>query len=122
MEGIILTRPLGGGATASNEPIEVAIAPSDTEIIDAYDASTCPFITWKVSITDSVALTTTTRFMTIDALHDFEGNADHNCHSILGAEFDLTISVVTGVPDTTLVLSITNNTSNAVSICAIRLY
>ncbi len=122
MNGIILTQSVGGSGSDANTPIEVTIAPAATEIINVYDASVCPFITWKVSITDMVSFTTTTRFLTIDALHDFEGNADFNCHSIMGVEFDIEIDVDTGTPNTNLVLSITNNTSIDLEICVIRLF
>ena len=122
MDGIILTQSVSGGGSNAHLPIEVTVAPAATEIIDTYDASVCPFMTWKLSITDLVSLTTTTRFMTVDALHDYEGNADFNCHGIMGVEFDADVSVVTGIPNTNLVLSITNNGLIPLEVCAIPLY
>ena len=122
MDGIIHLRPSGGAGSAEHSPIEVSIAPGATEIVDTFDASTCPFATWKVSATDNVSLLITTRFMTIDALHDFSGNADFNCHSILGVEFNLGIDVSAGIPVTNLVLSITNNEPVALDFCVRRLY
>lgn len=121
MEGIILTQSLGGGGGSSgNVPIEINIASGDTEQIDIYDASTCPFIRWHISAADRVSLTNSTRFLVVSALHDYEGNADHNSSSILGVEFDITISVTTGIPNTNLILSITNNELVDLDICAFR--
>ena len=120
MEGIILTQGLGGGSSSGGNPIEVTIAAGNTEQIEIYDASACPFTTWHISASDRVSLTNTTRFLIVSALHDYEGNADFNCSSILGVEYDLTISVVTGIPDTDLVLSITNNEAFNLDICAFR--
>ena len=122
MNGIIHLQPAGGAGAAEHTPIEVTIAASDTEIVDTFDGSTCPFATWKISATDNISLVTTTRFMTIDALHDFSGNADFNCHSILGVEFNLGIDVSAGVPVTNMVLSITNNEPVALDVCVRRLY
>lgn len=119
MDGIILTQGIGGGFSAPIR-IEVSIAAGDTELIDIFDASACPFMTWHISASDRVSLTNSTRFLIISALHDFEGNADFNCSSILGIEYNLGITVVTGVPDTNLVLSITNNEVFDLEICAIR--
>ena len=121
MDGIILTQGVGGSGSAAPTPIEITIAAGDTELIDIFDASACPFMTWHVSASDRVSLTNATRFVVVTALHDFEGNADNNCHSILGVEYDLGISVVTGVPDTNLVLSITNNELVALEFCVVRI-
>ena len=120
MDGIIHLQPAGGAGSGQQTPIEVSIASGGTEIVDTYDASTCPFVTWKVSLTDMVSLVTTTRYMTIDALHDFSGSADFNCHGILGVDFDIDISVTAGVPVTDLVLTITNNGPVALDVCAVR--
>jgi len=121
MDGIILTVGVGGGGSPGNLPIELTIASGDTEQIDVYDGSSCPYMTWQVSASDRTSLINATRFFTISALHDFEGNADFNCYSILGAEFNLTINISTGIPDTNIVFSITNNEAFPLDICAIRM-
>lgn len=120
MEGIILTESIGGTAPGSSA-IEISIAAGDTEVIDTFDGSTCPFITWQVSISDRLSLNNTTRYMNITALHDYEGNVEHSSYAILGVEFDLIISVVSGAPDTNMVLSITNNELIDLEICVIRM-
>jgi len=120
MDGIILTQGVGGGSSSAPTPIETTIAAGDTELIDIFDGSSCPFMTWHVSATDNVSIIKATRFLIVSALHDFEGNADNNCYSIMGTEYNLDISITTGTPDTNIELSITNNELIALDFCVVR--
>ena len=122
MEGIILTRRSVGGTGAVEAPIELTIEPGDTEIVVTFDGSGCPFVRWQVSVADRTSLTQSTQYFVLTAVHDFEGNVHWNLSSKLGdkTNTDVDILVTTGIPNTNIVFSLTNNEAHPLDVCAVQ--
>jgi len=122
MEGIILTRRAASGASSTAIPVELTIATGDTEIVETFDGSDCPFVRWQVSVADRTSATQSTQYFVLTTVHDFEGNVDWNISSKLGnkANTNVDVAVTIGTPNTNIVFSLTNNESHDLDICATR--
>lgn len=118
--GILLTIPTGGGDSSSSIAIEDTILPGDIETIDTCDCDPCPAIKWLVTARNTTSDETKT--LEVNAVHDFSGNVDYNCHSILGSDLPIEVTAVAG-PGANDISLIIENTSlvDTIDICAFRI-
>ena len=122
MEGIILTRRIVGGTGGNTLPIELTVSPGDTEIVETFDGSGCPFVRWQISVSDRTSLIQSTQYFILTTVHDYEGNVHWNLSSKLGDDTNTEVDVIvaTGVPNTNIVFSLTNNEAHPLDICAVK--
>ena len=101
-------------------PRRETVPPITTQTVDSGTFNDCPIIKWMVSVHDTT--TGGVRTMEVNAVHDFAGNVDFNCHSILGDAILVEVSAIAGAGSNEIELQVDNQSAtNSMDVCAFRI-